>query len=99
MRLHVLPFMSESVKLSIQLSHGDGLGVEDIGVDLLKWYPSGSTLALEGRERVAEDLVAFGLSRDGRTDQHKPMTNHRRLIELDALLNKAYSIALENIKL
>ena len=80
--------MSERVKLSIQLSHSDGLGVEYVCVDLLKRHPSWSTLALEGRERVTEDFVAFGLSRDSRTDQHEAMTNHCCLIELDTLLYK-----------
>ena len=34
-----LPFVGECVKFSVELTHSDGLGVEDVGVHDLKWRP------------------------------------------------------------
>ena len=45
-----LPFVGERVKLSLELAHGDGLGVEHKRVRHLEWSPSRSELALQGRE-------------------------------------------------
>ena len=45
-----LPFVGERVKLSLELALGDGLGVEHKHVRHLKWSPSRSELALQGRE-------------------------------------------------
>lgn len=84
-----VPFMSEWVKLSIKLAHSDGLGIQNKCVYLLKRYTSWGTLALESRERVTKYLVAFGLARDGWTNQHETVTNYCRLVQLNALLYKS----------
>ena len=51
--------MGESVKLSVELAHGDGLGVEYKGMHQLKRHSSWSELALQSRESVPKDLVAL----------------------------------------
>ena len=54
-----VPLVGERVKLSIELAHRDGLGVEHERVHHLKRHPSRSELALEGREGVSEDFIAL----------------------------------------
>ena len=83
-----VPFMSKWVKLPIQLTHGDGLGIEDKCVDQLKRYTSRGTLALEGREGISKHFIALGLAGDGRTNQHETVTHNCGLIELNALFHK-----------
>ena len=45
--------MSEGIKLSVELSHGDGLGIEDVGMHNLKWDTARSALALQSCESVS----------------------------------------------
>ena len=84
-----LPLVCEGVKLPIELAHSDGLGVEHIGVHRLKGHPSRCGLALQGREGIAQHLIALRLPRDGGPDQHESMANDSCFVELDAFLNKA----------
>lgn len=51
--------MCQWVKLSIQLAHGDGLGVEDVGVHSLKGHSTRGALALQGRQGLLQDLIAL----------------------------------------
>ena len=54
-----LPLVGERVKLSIELAHGDGLGVEHKRVYHLEWSHSRSEFALQDREGVPEDFIAL----------------------------------------
>ena len=87
-----IPFMSERVELSIELPHGDGLGIENKGVHLLKRDSPSCTLALQCWESVTKHLVTLGLPWDGWTNQHKTVTNHCSLVELDTFLHKSYKM-------
>ena len=85
-----IPFMSESIKLSIKLTHSDGLGIQNVSVHLLKRYTSRSAFALESRERITQHFVAFGLAGDRRPDQHETVTYNCGLVELDAFIDESY---------
>ena len=54
-----LPLMSERVKFSVELSHGDGLGIENVGVHNLKWDTTGSALALQSCQSVSQNLKSL----------------------------------------
>ena len=85
--VHV-PFVSERVKLSIELPHCDGLGVEDERVNKFERHTSWGTFALEGGEGISKHLVALGLAGDGRTNQHETVAHDCGLVQLNALLHK-----------
>ena len=80
--------MSERIKLSIQLSHGDRLGVQHRGVHYFKRDPSWCTLTFESGQSISEYLVALCLARDSRANQHKTMSHHCCLVQLDTLAHK-----------
>ena len=84
--------MCKHVKLSIELAHGDGLGVQYIGVHLFKRHTSGGELALQSRESISKYLIALCFSRYGRSHQHEAMANHSSLVELDAFFHKTFHI-------
>ena len=82
--------MSKGIKFSIELTHSNGLWIENVCVYLLKHDSSRCALALESRESISEDFVTSGLAGDGWTDKHEAMTDYRGLVELDALLDESY---------
>ena len=53
------PLMCKHVKLSIELAHGDGLWVENVGVHLFKRHTSGCELALQSGESIPKYLIAL----------------------------------------
>lgn len=53
------PFMCQQVKLPIELSHGNGLGVEDIGLYSLINTTTHRDLALQSRHRCPQDLITL----------------------------------------
>lgn len=72
--------------LSIKLSHGDGLGVEYVGLDrLIERVMFGVSSAMEGLQCVSQDDVHGGLTATGGPDQHDAMTHQHGLIQLDHL--------------
>ncbi len=81
--------MGHDVKLAVQLSHGDGLWVQDVGVRRFEGRPRGGRDALEQRARALQHLVHLGLPGPGGTDEHQAVSHHRRLVQLDALVDEA----------
>lgn len=72
--------------LSIKLSHGDGLGVEYVGLDrLIERVVFGMPSAMQGLQCVSQDDVHSGLTATGGPDQHDAMTHQHGLIQLDHL--------------
>jgi hypothetical protein len=59
--------VSLQIKLSIQLAHGDGLGVDDERLHWREREPIRCQLAFDRRQRVTEDLIALP------TNHHKPL--------------------------
>ena len=49
--------MSEGVKFTVELTHGDGFGVEDRCVDGLKRNTSWGACALQSREGISQNLL------------------------------------------
>ena len=84
--------MSEGIKLSIELAHSDGLGIEHVRMHSLEWYPSWCSRPLQSCQSVSQHFVALCLPRDGRPNQHQAVTNHRGLVELYALVYEALDI-------
>ena len=54
-----LPFMGQKVKLSIQLTHGDGLGVYDVGVDVLIGPAPNGLLPFQSTNGPLQHLIAL----------------------------------------
>ena len=54
-----LPFVGLQIEFAVQLTHGDGLGVENVAVDRPEGLAAGLGLALEGSHGGLEYLVAL----------------------------------------
>lgn len=79
-----------SQHLSVELSHCDRLGVEDVGLDeLVEGVVFAVAGAIEGLQRVGQDDVHGGLAAAGGADQHDAVAHQHGLVQLDHLRNTA----------
>lgn len=79
-----------SQHLSIELPHGDRLGVEDVGLDqLVEGVVFTVAGAIEGLQRVGQDDVHGGLAATGGADQHDAVAHQHGLVQLYHLRNRA----------
>jgi len=76
------PFTRVLIVVTVKLRLQDGLGVDIMG---LNWH---KPLVVDSGERVLQDLDDLCLSREGTADHHQTVSNHDRLIKLDALFNE-----------
>ena len=76
------PFTRVLIVVTVKLRLQDGLGVDIVG---LNWH---KPLVVDSGERVLQDLDDLCLSREGTADHHQTVSNHDRLIKLDALFNE-----------
>lgn len=76
--------------LSVQLPHGDRLGVEDVGLDqLVERVVFAVAGAIQRLQRVGQDDIDGGLAAAGGADQHDAVAHQHGLVQLDHLGNAA----------
>ena len=75
----VCPLVGDGVKAAVQLSHGDGLWVDDAVDRLELWVELGRA---QVREAVCEDLPRLSLPAQRVTHHHQAVTHQDHLINL-----------------
>ena len=83
----VTPLVRGGVKTSVQLSHGDALGVDD-GGDHLELVMFRYLHVRQSAESLRQDVVRLGLAAHGFPYHHDTMTNIQHRVQLRNLLHE-----------
>jgi len=88
----ILPFSCLGIKVTIELSHEDRFGVQNVVVDL---FEVGKVS--DGSHSVSESLVVRGLSSTSGSNDHESVTNLNCIVKLDGLVQEGLNRLLVEI--